>query len=55
MFGVRISPDGRGVVWFSNSTDLVPGDTNGTWDVFYADNPFWDDTLFANGFESIVP
>lgn len=55
MFGVRISPDGRGVVWFSNSTDLVPGDTNGTWDVFYADNPFWDDTLFANDFESIVP
>jgi hypothetical protein len=33
----------------------LPGDTNGTWDVFYADNPFWDDTLFANGFESIVP
>ena len=51
MFGVRISPDGRGIVWFSNSTELVPGDTNGTWDVFYVDNPLWDDTLFADGFE----
>lgn len=52
MFGVRISPDGRGIVWFSNSTELVPGDSNGTWDVFYVDNPLWDDTLFADGFES---
>ncbi len=51
MFGVRISPDGRGIVWFSNSTTLVPNDTNGTWDVFYVDNPLWDDTIFANGFE----
>ena len=51
MFGVRISPDGRGIVWFSNSTNLVPNDTNGTWDVFYVDNPLWDDTIFANGFE----
>ncbi len=52
MFGVRISPDGRGIVWFSNSTTLVPNDTNGTWDVFYADNPLWDDTIFANGFQN---
>lgn len=51
MFGVRISPDGRGIVWFSNSNTLVSNDTNGTWDVFYVDNPLWDDILFANGFE----
>jgi len=47
----RISADGRGIVWYSNSAQLVAGDTNGTWDVFYADNPLWDDTLFADGFE----
>lgn len=47
----RISADGRGIVWYSNSALLVPNDTNGTWDVFYADNPLWDDTLFADGFE----
>lgn len=50
-FGTRISADGRGIVWFSNGSDLVPNDSNGTWDVFYADNPLWDDTLFADGFE----
>lgn len=52
MFGTRISPDGRGIVWFSNSTTLVENDTNGTWDVFYVDNPLWDDTIFANGFQN---
>ncbi len=51
-FGTRISADGRGIVWFSNGTDLVPNDSNGTWDVFYVDNPLWDDTLFADGFEA---
>lgn len=50
-FGTRISADGRGIVWYSNGTDLVANDSNGTWDVFYADNPLWDDTLFADGFE----
>lgn len=50
-FAPRISADGRGIVWFSNAADLVPNDSNGTWDVFYADNPLWDDTLFADGFE----
>ena len=51
-FGTRISADGRGIVWYTNGSDLVPNDTNGTWDVFYADNPLWDDTLFADGFEA---
>lgn len=50
-FHPRISADGRGIVWFSNSALLASGDTNGTWDVFFADNPLWDDTLFADGFE----
>lgn len=47
----RLSADGSGIVWFSLSTTQVPGDTNGTWDVFYADNPLYDDTIFANAFE----
>lgn len=47
----RLSADGTGIVWFSLSTSQVPGDTNGTWDVFYADNPVYDDTLFADGFD----
>lgn len=50
-FAPRISADGRSIVWFSNSALLVAGDTNGTWDVFHADNPLWDDTLFAWDFE----
>jgi Tol biopolymer transport system component len=50
-FNPRISADGRSIVWFSNSALLVAGDNNGTWDVFHADNPLWDDTLFAWDFE----
>ncbi len=49
--GIRISADGRGITWHSFVSTLVPNDSNGTWDVFYVDNPLWDDTLFANGFE----
>ncbi len=48
----RISADGRGIVWYSFSTTQVPGDSNGTWDVFYADNPLWVDTpIFTDGFD----
>lgn len=32
-----ISADGRFVAFFSEATNLVPGDTNGTWDVFIRD------------------
>jgi len=32
-----ISGDGRFVVFYSEATNLVPGDTNGTWDVFVHD------------------
>lgn len=49
--GIRISADGRGITWYSFVPDLVPNDTNNTWDVFYVDNPLWDDALFADGFE----
>jgi Tol biopolymer transport system component len=49
----RISADGTGIVWYSLSTTQVPGDTNGTWDVFYADNPLWvEPPIFADGFEN---
>lgn len=48
----RISADGTGVVWYSFSTTQVPNDTNGTWDVFYAANPLWEETpIFADDFE----
>jgi Tol biopolymer transport system component len=48
----RISADGTGVVWYSYSTTQVPNDTNGTWDVFYAANPLWEETpIFADDFE----
>jgi Tol biopolymer transport system component len=33
----RISPDGRYLVFSSFASTLVPGDTNGTWDVFVRD------------------
>lgn len=32
-----VSGDGRYVVWESNASNVVPGDTNGTWDVFLRD------------------
>ncbi len=32
-----ITPDGRFVAFHSNATNLVPGDTNGIWDVFVRD------------------
>lgn len=48
----RLSADGTGIVWHSYSTTQVPGDTNGTWDVFYADNPLWVEApIFADGFD----
>lgn len=48
----RLSADGTGIVWYSLSNTQVPNDTNGTWDVFYADNPLWVDApIFANGFD----
>lgn len=48
----RLSADATGLVWFSYSSTQVPGDTNGTWDVFYADNPLWvEPPIFADGFD----
>ena len=48
----RLSADGTGIVWYSYSATQVPGDTNGTWDVFYADNPLWvESPIFADGFD----
>ncbi|MEZ5978969.1 MAG: PKD domain-containing protein [Planctomycetota bacterium] len=41
----RISPDGVAVVWESDASNLVSGDTNGKRDVFYALTP----TLVAPG------
>ena len=36
-FGPSISADGRYVALHSLAPDLVPGDTNGSWDVFIHD------------------
>ncbi len=36
-FGGAMSADGRHVVFESYASNLVPGDTNGTWDVFLRD------------------
>jgi Tol biopolymer transport system component len=36
-YGESISSDGRFVAFASYATNLVPGDTNGTWDVFVRD------------------
>lgn len=48
----RISADGTGLVWYSLSSTQVPNDSNGTWDVFYADNPLWVDVpIFVDGFD----
>ena len=48
----RLSADGTGIVWYSLSDSQVPNDTNGTWDVFYADNPLWVDVpIFDDGFD----
>lgn len=44
----RISGDGTGIVWVSSATNLVPGDGNGTWDVFYARNPLHPQVFGAN-------
>ncbi len=32
-----VSGDGRFVVWSSNASNLISGDTNGTWDIFLRD------------------
>jgi Tol biopolymer transport system component len=48
----RLSADGSGIVWYSLSTTQVPGDTNATWDAFYADNPLWvESPIFKDGFD----
>lgn len=36
-YGSSVSADGRVVAFRSSATNLVPGDTNGTWDVFVHD------------------
>jgi Tol biopolymer transport system component len=35
--GLSVSADGRYVAFDSEATNLVPGDTNGTWDIFVRD------------------
>lgn len=37
LFTPAITPDGRFVAFASTASNLVPGDTNGTWDVFLRD------------------
>ena len=42
-----VSGDGRFVVWSSNASNLVTGDTNGTWDVFLRDMQLGVTTLIS--------
>ncbi len=44
--GPDISADGRFVVFGSNATNLVPGDTNGHWDIFLHDRDVDEDGVF---------
>jgi Tol biopolymer transport system component len=37
VYGVAISADGRYVAFTADSTNLVPGDTNASWDIFVRD------------------
>lgn len=47
----RISADGRGIVW-QTVYPHVPGDTNGFPDIYYADNPLWEELpIFQDGFD----
>ena len=43
----RISADGRFVVFTSDASNLVPGDTNGTWDVFVHDRQTGQTTMVS--------
>jgi hypothetical protein len=42
-----VSGDGRFVVWSTNASNLVAGDTNGTWDVFLRDMVTGTTTLIS--------
>lgn len=46
-----ISADGQHVAFDANSSDLVPGDTNGTWDIFVHDrwNGLGENSIFLDG------
>lgn len=47
--GGSVSADGRFVVYESEASDLVPGDTNGTWDVFVHDRTTGAARLITKG------
>lgn len=47
IFGTSISPDGRFVVFATIADGLVPGDTNGLWDVFVRDTALGTTTLVS--------
>lgn len=44
--GGAISGDGRYMAYWSNATNLVPGDTNGSWDVFVRDRDADGDRIY---------
>jgi hypothetical protein len=46
-----ISADGRFVAFWSNATNLVPGDTNGKYDAFLYDRQTHSMTLVSKGFQ----
>jgi len=54
-FGVSISGDGRQVAFLSKASNLVPGDTNGLWDIFVRDTSLGITTRGSLGRGGIEP
>lgn len=50
-----VSNDGRFVTFDSLVTDLVPGDTNGTWDAFVRDTQFGTTTMYGRNADGTQP
>lgn len=50
-----LSPDGRYVVFDTNASNVVPGDTNNFWDVFRRDRGAVEPTAFCFGDGSSMP
>lgn len=54
VYGITISPDGQNILFESNATNLVLGDTNSAADLFLTTNPLWDAPLLPQNPEEPV-